>query len=58
MQKKTCVWLKVMSVQVFSIVLATTLRAVEIALCAFYPNMPRFALLRRAVSWVSLHAPL
>ncbi|CAL5229276.1 g12569 [Coccomyxa viridis] len=38
---------------VFSIVLATTLRAVEIALCAFYPNMPRFALLRRAVSWVS-----
>ncbi len=49
---------KVMSVQVFSIVLATTLRAVEIALCAFYPNMPRFALLRSAVSWVSLTVPL
>ena len=32
--------------------LATTLRALEIALCAFYPSMPRFALLRSALSWV------
>ena len=39
--------------QVFSIILATSLRALEIALCAFYPNMPRFALLRSALSWVS-----
>ncbi|CAK0787065.1 hypothetical protein CVIRNUC_010281 [Coccomyxa viridis] len=37
---------------VFSIILATSLRALEIALCAFYPNMPRFALLRSALSWV------
>lgn len=42
----------------FSIVAATTLRALEIALCAFYPNMPRFAILRSALSWVTPTHPL
>lgn len=39
---------------VFSIMVATSVRALEIALCGFYPGLPRFAILRRMLAWVNL----
>jgi hypothetical protein len=37
---------------VFSIIVATSVRALEISLCGFYPGLPRFAIARRMLSWV------
>jgi len=37
---------------VFSIIVATTVRAMEILLCGFYPGLPRFAIARHVLSWV------
>jgi hypothetical protein len=38
---------------IFSIIAATTMRALEIVACGFYPGLPRFALYRTLISWAS-----
>ena len=43
---------------VFSIIVATMVRALEIVLCGFYPGLPRFAIARRMVSWVCFFSPM
>ncbi|CAL8464940.1 g4475 [Coccomyxa elongata] len=38
---------------VASIIVATMVRALEIVLCGFYPGLPRFAIARRLLAWVT-----
>ena len=37
---------------IFSIIFATSMRALEIVACGFYPGLPRFAIARTMLSWV------